>query len=524
MRVRRPAAPWRARAVVAGVAFLAALPACGAILGIEAGTLDDAGAEVASVSTHDGGGDQHDATKPPRDAAGDAGFDVGSDVVTDTGVLLGDAVARAPDAASDAVVDVATHEADAHDASSVLRADGGPVIIYVDPASSATSPCGTQTAPCPTISDGLTAASQALAATPGTATIWVAQGSYMESITVPSGISIQGGFTATWTQPDGGDASAGTVITAVSGATVSVKDLVQPVTLSTLTLMGSPSPGPSGSVYGVFATSDHDASAPLTLDRVVVLLGPGGPGQPGMPGGMGPVAPPTCGTSSTPSVGVPGGSATTNGSFSENGFSPANGMNGGQGGGGTTGTAGMQVCNSSCWPGCGAFGCNDVVGESSVCAAGGAAGCGGGGGFGGMGGGGGGSSIALFAWNVPVTVKNGSLIAGNGGAGATGGSPGQGNQGSQGGAPATETCHASCTQNGFTCTNNDVPVIGNAGTVGGVGASGGMGGQGAGGSSYSVYWAGSSSPQFIGAVQYQQGTPGSGSVPGVAAEIGTPAP
>jgi hypothetical protein len=160
--------------------------------------------------------------------------------------------------------------------------------------------------------------------------------------------------------------------------------------------------------------------------------------------------------------------------------------------------------------------------QTTVCAAGGTAGCGGGGGLGGTGGGGGGSSIGIFAWNVPIIVKGGTVTAGNGGNGASGGPGGNGAQGGMGGDPPTATCHASCAYGSNGCYNSDTTVTGNAGTVGGVGAAGGMGGAGAGGSSYGIYWAGSTPPSLLSGATAHAGNAGSGSVPGIAQGIGTP--
>jgi hypothetical protein len=462
--VRVPAAHSRMCGWLAASLLLAWLPACGALLGVEEGTLEDAGTE---------GGTRTDGAKGPHDA-GDAG----------------DARKNAKDA-----------QIPLSDAGAPPRGDGGPVTVYVSVEGSPSMPCGSKTEPCLTVHDGV-ATAKTVMSPGGIATVWVAQGAYTESVTLVSGVSIQGGYAADWTLADGGPP---TTIIGVEGATLTAKDLTSPVKLSSLTLESTPSPGLGKSVYGIFATSSNDAGAPLTLENVVIELGPAGDGTPGLAGATGAAAPEMC-SSGNPFMGGVGPDAPDNGTFSASGFTPARGSSGLPGGTGP------------CVNGCVTVLACDPTSEPAVCATGGVGGCGGGGGAGGTGGGGGGSSVALFVWNVPVTVQGGALGAGNGGNGAMGGPGGTGAPGGAAPAPPTVECIASCAyQPG--CVNTKESAAGAAGSVGGQGGSGGHGGGGAGGSSYSVYSGGAYSPSFSGTT-YSQGNAGGGTPSGTVAQQG----
>jgi hypothetical protein len=399
------------------------------------------------------------------------------------------------------------------------RTDGGPILVYVNgDAPTPSMPCGSKANPCLTISDGVAAAA-VLAGSTVTASVWIAAGTYTESVILSSGVSLQGGYGPDWTLPDGGDAGAGTVVRGVSSNTITATNLTAPATISNLTLTSTGSPKDGESVFGVFASSDTDAGAPLVLADVIVTLGRAGNGVPGVKGEAGATAPATCTGVGNPTSGATGADAVSNGTFSATGFVPGSGSNGGNGGVGLTGAVGVQTCDSSCVAGCSIGICD--MSASKVCAAGAAGGCGGGGGLGGTGGGGGGSSVALFAWNVPVTVHNGALRSGNGGAGASGGGGGSGAGGAAPGAAPTAACPTSCTYQGANCANTDTTVTGGNGTSGGPGGAGGGGGAGAGGSTYSVYYAGLV-PSFVGNVVYAQGVAGTGSPLGVASPTGSP--
>jgi len=470
-RIRVPFARVAAR-WLALVGLLAFLPACGAILGIEAGTLEDAGA------TDEAGRAPLDAERPQ-----------------DTG--------KAKDASK-------------VDAGSVVHGDGGPVLVFVSADGSASTPCGTKAKPCLTVHDGVATAAAEMAPH-AAATVWVAAGNYTESVSLVSGISIAGGFGPSWTLPDAGEP---TTITGETGATITIKNATGPVTLSNLTLQSTTSPGPSESVYGVFATSDADAGAQVTLENVFVRLGPAGSGTVGHVGAVGDPAEATCSTSGSGATGEPGPGAQNSGTFSIDGFTPTSGSSGMSGATGGWGNVGTQGCAKSCIAGCNAGFCVPTP-SADVCAPGGPAGCGGGGGAGGGGGGGGGSSIALFAWNVPVTVEGGLLGAGNGGDGAPGGVGGPGAPGGAGSAPQTAMCPTSCAYSSMgVCSNTDGTAMSQSGTVGAQGGTGGPGGPGAGGSSYSVYSGGSAVLSLSGTVMYAQGSAGTGTPNGTAAQQG----
>jgi hypothetical protein len=461
---------------MAAAFLLACLPACGAILGIEEGTLEDAG----------------------------GGAEAGADGAT------GRDAGHAHDAGS----------TDGHDGSAACNMAPVPLgdagsIVYVSANGSASLPCGKKATPCLTVQDGVATAT-ALVAQGGAAVVWVGQGAYSESVTLASGVSIRGGFATDWTVPRCG---APTVITGVTGATLTATNLKTPITVSTMTLHGTSSPAPGESVYGVFATSDGDAGAGLTLEDVTIALGPAGNGTPGLTGTDGAGADASCSTSGNPFVGEPGSGASNSGTFSIDGFTPSSASKGSQGGTGLTGSVGAAGCAQPCIEGC-TDGLCSAQAENPVCAAVGPGGCGGGGGGGGTGGGGGGSSVALFAWNVPVLVQGGALGAGNGGPGGMGGPGGPGGAAP---APTSASCVSACTYSGLTCvTSSNATATSTNGAPGGQGGTGGRGGGGAGGSSYSLYSGGSSTTSFSGAVAYSHGKAGLGTPAGIAAQEGSP--
>ena len=463
------------RGWLAILCLLAWVPACGAILGIDDGILEDSGSE------HDAGG------TADHDAAADGG--------------------HARDSSKGGV-----------DASTPPPPTDGGAIVYVSADGSASTPCGTRSEPCLTVHDGVATAT-ALVTPKRSATVWIGEGDYAESVVLASGVSIRGGFTPDWTVAVGGP---GTVITGAGSATLTAKSLKGQITVSTVTLKSTASPDPGESVYGVFATSEADAGAPLTLEDVVIKLGPAGAGAVGTKGAGGPPAGASCLTSGNPYLGAGGADAPNAGTFSIDGFTPSDGATGSPGGPGLTGAPGKAGCAMPCIGGCASDSCNAAP-SNEVCAAPGPGGCGGGGGAGGTGGAGGGSSIALFVWNVPVIVKGGALGAGDGGDGAKGGPGGNGGPGGTGPKPATASCPSACAiQDLVLCENTEFSTATSAdGAPGGTGGLGGGGGDGAGGSSYSLYAGGSSSPIVSGVVAYSQGKAGAGSPLGISAQQGS---
>jgi hypothetical protein len=203
----------------------------------------------------------------------------------------------------------------------------------------------------------------------------------------------------------------------------------------------------------------------------------GGPGQAGSPGNDNHGVPgPTGGDGAPGSVGNAGtpGSATTGaGLFTAAGYTAAP-----AGGDGAIGTEGQG--------GGGGGGSNAPSSTNCIGASGGAGGMGGCGGQPGTGGASGGASVALLAWNSPITLDHCDLLSaagGSGGNGGAGGKGGQGNPGATGGAAYT----------GDAGPMPDAGVGLGKGGNGGTGGNGGNGGSGAGGNggpSYAIVYKG----------------------------------
>ncbi len=175
-------------------------------------------------------------------------------------------------------------------------------------------------------------------------------------------------------------------------------------------------------------------------------------------------------------AGSPAASAQVLGTLDATGFRPA------KGGDGSAGACGQ-----------GGGGGGVTVAGGTANAGGGGGGCGGCGGALGSGGAGGGASIALVAFNAPVTLVGCTLSADVGGNGGKGGDP---QAGAQGGASGLDTSGNSCSGGG-----------------GGTGGNGGAGGGGAGGVSAAVVQKGGA-PQTDSATQMSVKTAGTGGAPG----------
>jgi hypothetical protein len=398
--------------------------ACGAILGVQDGVLDTDGGADASP--------QMDATQADVLTATDAG-------PGDTGV---------PDAG-----DGSTEEAGIPCADRTVNVNTG---VFVAQTGGTDQPsCGSIASPCSTLQMGITQAQHS-----GATTVYVATGTYEESIAVPSGLTIVG--TSGWTpvcgiaavtavsieMPDGG----GTVVTVAADA--------GSVTLRYLGILGNAQPAAAGqSLYGIFGPG-----AAFTLDTIAVTMGSGGAGATGNIGATDLSAPNGC----PEGTGASGGAASNTpppappGTFGPNGYVPGTGATGASDGG--SGSAGgcspplIQFC--SCGVSCALP----------------LSGCGGFPGQGGIGGQGGGSSIGVYGWNSAVTIVGGTYLAGNGG---NGGNGGDGGPGGAGGGESAESC---------TCTGFGPQQY--IGGPGGAGGPGGRGGGGAGGFSYAIFLGG----------------------------------
>jgi hypothetical protein len=483
------------------LALATGLPACGALLGIEAGVPEEAGTDGGSVSP---GPDAHAGRDGSVTATKDGRADTTRPDSTSGGGEAGDAASESMPGSPST------------DAGIPMMADGGPPFIYVQAGAPGAVPCGKEM-PCGSIQLGLMAA-QAAVASGGATWVLVTQGVYEEigTLALGAGVSIQGGFSPSWTQSTPGGLDAGTVVIVPQSTAMSGQNVAGSISLVNFTLMATGDPGPGGSTFGLMLTSDGGVDGSVSLKNVLIVAGDGGDGLPGADGGGGAPAPMTCASGASGQAGSPGKPPAQAGSFGIGGFTPSSGGGGDQGQPGELGQAGAQSCVAQ-YVGCPAHvGCVPF-GTEQACVDGGAGGCGGGGGLGGAGGGGGGSSVALFVWGVPVTVSGGAFVAGNGGNGGAGGYGGAGAPGGPASTPPTASLGTGC--NSLMCVYTNVD--GGTGKVGEQGGAGGNGAAGAGGSSYSIFWGGLFEPDVTGDPRYVQGAPGKGSTPGVARPVGS---
>ncbi len=278
---------------------------------------------------------------------------------------------------------------------------------------------GTRAEPKRTIAAAITAAQ---AAGVGFA-VYIAAGTYAETITLASGVSLYGGYNGSdWTR------AAGNVTTIQGGTTAVVaNELAGATVLQRLTIVSAAATTPGESSYGVRA---RGGSSRLTLQACTITAGAGAVGVAGTDGVMG----------ATGANGGMGGVATSsNGAAGTAGTSACAGAGGGGGAGrfgqaaGVSGNAGMMVT---------------------------------GGGAGGAAGGGGGAGLCVAG----VVTNGGSAApASAAAAGSPGGNGANGTAGSNVGSFATDT-------------GLYVPPGGGVGTPGRAGGGGGGGGSGGGGS------------------------------------------
>ena len=386
----------------------------------------------------------------------------------------------------------------------------------------ATSGCGAPTAPCGTIA----AALDVVASSGGAKSlVYLADGTYTEAVTLPAGITVEGGWQYTgggvWTHQCVLHPEAGAIVQAPATSNTTVTaNYSGSSTLSTLTITSKGGPAASNeSIYGVFASG---ASTSLFLSDVAIDVIAGGAGT---TGGVGATAG-SAGASCAPGAGGNAGSGAEGngasaGTYSASGYSPTTGGTGVTGPTGGNGTAapssgaGAPTCVDGVF--CSPSGMPGICIESNPqsCGGVGTSGCGGLGSTGGNGGTGGGSSIGVFLWDSAAVTVAGSAIAtgngGNGGNGGAGGAIGSGTAGAAGAAgnPVSSSCVTA------TCTPSTAKITGTAGAAGGTGGKGGQGGQGGGGSggdSY-CYYVGGTGSDNLGATSTTC-TPGSGGLGG----------
>lgn len=405
--------------------------------------------------------------------------------------------------------------------------DGAADAVFVSLAGNDTQD-GTQPSPLRSISAAI-----ALARRTGRRWVYIAGGTYDESVQLADGVSLIGGFATggAWhlsrrvatvvraTRP------SGDVVVAATGRGIEHLTRLVGLTLST----GDAPRGPDGRGIGTIGLRCEDCRA-LELVDVSITTGNASAGTPGsdgtaglqgaegFPGGRG-----SCGDEDAPGRGGEGGSSPCNGHGSSGGaggaderagspgepnaplFAAAAGAAGDPGGAGAHGSDGLNGINGANGApgtvaalrglalvgGRGADGtpgtrgnggsggggggsqhctlCDDGAGNGG--GGGGGAGCGGGAGQGGQPGG---SSIGvLLVRSTGARIENSSITVGNSGNGGNGGAGGRGGDGGNGGAGGRE------------CTS-DVGAGGDGGH-GGNGGYGGAGGGGAAGSTYGLY-------------------------------------
>lgn len=315
--------------------------------------------------------------------------------------------------------------------------------------------------------------------------VYVAGGTYAESVALADEVGIYGGYTpGSWMRSESEP-------TTIQGAPAALAEGDTGVVLQSLTLRGTRDG--AGNSYGMRAVPGGGHASQVALERVDLtasdagpgaggsagasgLSGTGGLGGAGGAGGCGAGVPGQPGAFGTGS-GAPGASGAPgpHGVFvvpsGPTWVHPAAGP-GGQGGSGLGGRGGTGGLGNSYL--------------SAICGGrGGAGGPGGGGGYGGSGGQAGGGSFGAYVFDSSLVALGSTIGSGNGGAGGAGGAGGGGGAGLPGMAGLPGEC-----QSLFTTVCAQPGAQGAAGAVGG---QGGRGGGGAGGPSAAVYQGGPTS-------------------------------
>jgi hypothetical protein len=446
-----------------------AATACSAILGIESGVLDTSA----------------DATSPDAEA---------DQLATEAGPV------DAPiDTTPSCIPDVAE------------RVDDG-VGVFVAGAGVGhdTTDCGDRSKPCGSVQFAINRATTIA----GKTTVYVASGTYEESLKLVANITVDGGweiFNGVWARNCTSTPNAAVIIRAPNDANVTVlADYAGEATLHLLTLRSKATALPSETLYGVIA---RGAATNLRLDDVAIVVASGGDGNDGVGGALGTPGlgncPPSDGGVGVPSSAV--GAGADAGFFTDGGYVALPAVT--VGGNGTAGLAGLngtdggcKTCFATC--GNGVLSCSTTAGTAS-CGTPGSAGCPGLGGIGGQPGGGGGSSIGIFATHAKVTVTGAGVETGNGGAGGAGGLGGDGGPGGNGmSGTAGPVCSIDCTGYPACAPTNGFGDPGAAGGRGGNGGAGARGGSGAGGFSYGVYAGGDAAVTLVSGATITHGQAG----------------
>lgn len=373
--------------------------------------------------------------------------------------------------------------------------------------------CGSRDAACKTVQAGV-ARAYAL----GKPKVVIAKGTYVESIPLDGGLTLEGGWEVsgtTWTASCNADHSSLAVIQATTDTTV--KATRGASVLRFLTLKSKEKAAPGESLYGLVATG---AGVKVALADSAIVVAAGGPGADGAPG-SGLTEPPASCPGADGGAGSAGasGDAGALGTIGPNGFVAAIGSNGLIGKPGLDGIPGnpMTVTFRPCeWTSSPAT-CKQTAPSKQQTVDGGAPGCGGRAGAGGSGGSGGGSSIGILAVDALIVTYGGTVTTGGGGAGGNGG---KGVAGTLGTAPEpSPTFHYDSATTGF-CNGPSraiceapLDVTGAAGGAGGSGGNGGAGGGGAGGWSIAYVKLGLSAVLASTTTVFTTGSAGAGGAP-----------
>jgi hypothetical protein len=443
-----------------------------------------------------------------------------------------DAGGRGEDGGSDSADGSSPGEPDAHDAGVANAMDTGTLQVsdggctpataipsgnfFVAPPTSGgigDGDCGAMAAPCSTIVGGLRAAG----GTPTGTTLYIAAGTYEETVNLVAGLNLSGGWTVsdagTWSRSCPNDV---TEIEAPpnSSSVVTAHDLNKIVLLSTLSIVNDKTPGPGQSLMGLVVTG---AETEVDLSDVQIATGAAGNGAPGAMGGAGASPTDTCVAGDAAAGTQPGGKGlgADAGYFEGSVYVAAAASQGGPGANGENGAPGGDGGCDTCLT-CGGLGCTGTPTGTLSCGSAGQAGCGAGGGNGGQPGTSGGSSVALLVVDGVVKLTNCVLSAGNGGAGGPGGPGGRAGVPSMGAAGAPGMmCTTMCPGAIGVVTN--CPTTSGAGdgglpgSPGGGAAAGGPGGDGAGGDSFSYVKIGNGAVIPVdGESVYRYGSPGYG--------------
>ncbi|HET8958799.1 hypothetical protein [Nocardioides sp.] len=354
--------------------------------------------------------------------------------------------------------------------------------IFVSAVDGNDAGTGTRLNPLRTVTAGVNAAA------PAHKDVYVAGGTYPETVALADDVSVYGGFALGF----GSRSTAEVTKIAGSGGPAALAVGDTGVVLQQLTLQGRPDG--SGNSYGLRAVTEGVAPSQVALENVTAtadaagapvngsnggtgLVGGGGLGSAGGSGG--------CGAGIQGQLGVVLGGVGAHGANGANGsfvaqagptWTRVQAQNGGFGGSGAGGQGGR-----------GGTGASDGFGLPVCGGQGGTGGRGGMGGTPGTGGVGGGGSFAVYAYNSSIVAIGSTLTAGNGGDGGFGGIGGSGGAGTPGSSGLPGACSTVIFM-GTTCASP-----GSQGQTGFHGGYGGNGGGGVGGPSAGVYQGGSTS-------------------------------